>query len=59
MKRQGYYFVKIIINKRNNFKYEILTQNFFMNGIKGRRIMPNQVEDVKKILLEFNVEIQI
>mgnify|MGYP004612932839 FL=1 len=49
--------MKIIINKRNNFKYEILTQNFFMNGIKGRRIMPNQVEDVKKILLEFNVEI--
>lgn len=26
-------------------------------GIKGRRIMPNQVEDVKKLLLEFNVEI--
>ena len=26
-------------------------------GIKGRRIMPNQAEDVKKLLLEFNVEI--
>ena len=26
-------------------------------GIKGRRIMPNQVEDVKKLLLEFNVKI--
>lgn len=26
-------------------------------GIKGRRIMPNQVEEVKKLLLEFNVEI--
>lgn len=28
-------------------------------GIKGRRIMPNQVEDVKKMLLEFNVKILI
>ena len=26
-------------------------------GIKGRRIVPNQAEDVKKLLLEFNVEI--
>ena len=26
-------------------------------GIKGRRIMPNQVEDVRKLLLEFNVKI--
>lgn len=26
-------------------------------GIKGRRIMPNQVEDVKKLLLEFGVKI--
>ena len=26
-------------------------------GIKGRRIMPNQAEDVKKLLLEFNVKI--
>ncbi len=26
-------------------------------GIKGRRIIPNQVEDVKKLLLEFNVKI--
>lgn len=26
-------------------------------GIKGRRIVPNQVEDVKKLLLEFNVKI--
>lgn len=26
-------------------------------GIKGRRIRPNQAEDVKKLLLEFNVEI--
>ena len=26
-------------------------------GIKGRRIMPKQAEDVKKLLLEFNVEI--
>ena len=26
-------------------------------GIKGRRIMPNQVKDVKKLLLEFNVKI--
>lgn len=26
-------------------------------GIKGTRIMPNQVEDVKKLLLEFNVKI--
>lgn len=26
-------------------------------GIKGRRIMPNQVEDVKKLLLELNVKI--
>ena len=26
-------------------------------GIQGRRIMPNQAEDVKKLLLEFNVEI--
>ena len=26
-------------------------------GIKGRRIMPNQSEDVKKLLLEFNVKI--
>lgn len=25
-------------------------------GIKGRRIMPNQAEDVKKLLLEFNVK---
>ena len=26
-------------------------------GIKGRRIMPNQAEDVKKLLLELNVKI--
>ena len=26
-------------------------------GIKGRRILPNQAEDVKKLLLEFNVKI--
>ena len=26
-------------------------------GIKGRRIVPNQAEDVKKLLLEFNVKI--
>lgn len=26
-------------------------------GIKGRRIVPNQVEDVKKLLLEFNINI--
>lgn len=26
-------------------------------GIKGRRIMPNQAEDVKKLLLEFGVKI--
>ena len=26
-------------------------------GIKGRRIMPKQAEDVKKLLLEFNVKI--
>ena len=26
-------------------------------GIKGRRIMPNQAEDVKKLLLEFNEKI--
>mgnify|MGYP004457373965 FL=1 len=26
-------------------------------GIKGRRIMPNQAEDVKKLLLEFNMKI--
>lgn len=26
-------------------------------GIKGRRVMPNQVEDVKKLLLEFGVKI--
>ena len=26
-------------------------------GIKGRKIIPNQAEDVKKLLLEFNVKI--
>ena len=26
-------------------------------GIKGRRIIPNEAEDVKKLLLEFNVKI--
>ena len=26
-------------------------------GIKGRRIIPNQAEDVRKLLLEFNIEI--
>lgn len=26
-------------------------------GIKGRRIMPNQAEDIKKLLLEFNINI--
>ena len=26
-------------------------------GIKGRRIIPNQSEDVKKLLVEFEVEI--
>ena len=26
-------------------------------GIKGRRIMPNEAEDVKRLLLEFNINI--
>ena len=26
-------------------------------GIKGRRIVPNQAEDVRKLLLEFGIEI--
>ena len=26
-------------------------------GIKGRRIIPNKAEDVKKLLIEFNIKI--
>ena len=26
-------------------------------GIKGRKIIPNQVEDIKKLLIEFEVKI--
>ena len=26
-------------------------------GIKGRKIIPNQAEDVKKLLLEYEIEI--
>ena len=28
-----------VINKRNEFKYQKLTENFYMNGIKSKRLI--------------------